>query len=45
MFDLTGSYTTVWDFLRGLERDRTAALCAPIDERDVTALRPTEANA
>jgi predicted MFS family arabinose efflux permease len=44
MFDLTGSYTTVWIFCVVLSVI-AAALCAPIDERDVTALRPTEANA
>ncbi|HEV7822103.1 MAG TPA: MFS transporter, partial [Burkholderiales bacterium] len=40
MFDLTGSYTTVWVFCVVLSVV-AAALCAPIDERDVTALRPT----
>ena len=44
MFDLTGSYTTVWIFCVVLSVI-AAALCAPIDERDVTALRPGEANA
>jgi predicted MFS family arabinose efflux permease len=44
MFDLTGSYTTVWIFCVVLSVI-AAALCAPIDERDVTGLRPTEANA
>ena len=44
MFDLTGSYTTVWIFCVVLSVI-AAALCAPIDERDVTALRPTEVNA
>jgi predicted MFS family arabinose efflux permease len=44
MFDLTGSYTTVWIFCVVLSVI-AAALCAPIDERDVTAPRPTEANA
>jgi predicted MFS family arabinose efflux permease len=44
MFDLTGSYTTVWIFCVVLSVI-AAALCVPIDERDVTALRPTEANA
>jgi len=44
MFDLTGSYTTVWIFCAALSVV-AAALCAPIDERDVTALRPTEAKA
>ncbi len=43
MFDLTGSYTTVWIFCVVLSVI-AAALCAPIDERDVTGLRPTEAN-
>jgi len=42
MFDLTGSYTTVWIFCVVLSVV-AAALCAPIDERDVTALRPTGA--
>jgi predicted MFS family arabinose efflux permease len=42
MFDLTGSYTTVWVFCVVLSVV-AAALCAPIDERDVTALRPTGA--
>jgi len=44
MFDLTGSYTTVWIFCAALSVV-AAALCAPIDERDVTALRPAEAKA
>jgi len=44
MFDLTGSYTTVWIFCVVLSVI-AAALCAPIDERDVTALRPTGVNA
>jgi predicted MFS family arabinose efflux permease len=44
MFDLTGSYTTVWIFCVVLSVI-AAALCVPIDERDVTALRPTGANA
>ena len=44
MFDLTGSYTTVWIFCVVLSVI-AAALCAPIDERDVTAARPAEANA
>src|SRR5258705_11363381 len=44
MFDLTGSYTTVWIFCVVFSVI-AAALCAPIDERDLTALGPTEANA
>ncbi len=44
MFDLTGSYTTVWIFCVVLSVI-AAALCAPIDERDVTAARPAEAKA
>jgi len=44
MFDLTGSYTTVWIFCAALSVV-AAALCAPIDERDVTALRPAETKA
>jgi predicted MFS family arabinose efflux permease len=38
MFDLTGSYTTVWIFCVVLSVI-AAALCAPIDERDITASR------
>ncbi|MDB5808739.1 MAG: major Facilitator Superfamily protein [Betaproteobacteria bacterium] len=38
IFDLTGAYTTVWIFCVVLSVI-AAALCAPIDERDVTALR------
>jgi predicted MFS family arabinose efflux permease len=44
MFDLTGSYTTVWIFCVVLSVV-AAALCVPIDERDVTALRVSEAGA
>lgn len=44
MFDLTGSYTTVWIFCVVLSVI-AAAFCVPIDERDVTALRPGEARA
>lgn len=44
MFDLTGSYTTVWIFCVVLSVI-AAALCVPIDERDVTALRTGEARA
>lgn len=39
MFDLTGSYTVVWIFCVVLSVV-AAALCAPVDERDVTGLRP-----
>jgi predicted MFS family arabinose efflux permease len=38
MFDLTGSYTTVWIFCVMLSIV-AAALCAPIDEREVATLR------
>ena len=44
MYDLTGSYTTVWIFCVVLSVI-AAALCVPIDERDVTALRTGEARA
>ena len=44
MFDLTGSYSTVWIFCVVLSVV-AAALCVPIDERDVTALRPGGASA
>ena len=39
MFDLTGSYTVVWIFCVVLSVV-AAALCEPVDERDVTGLRP-----
>ena len=38
MFDLTGSYTTVWIFCVLLSV-AAAALCVPIDEREAAALR------
>jgi predicted MFS family arabinose efflux permease len=38
MFDLTGSYTTVWIFCVVLSVV-AAALCVPIDEREVVTLR------
>lgn len=38
MFDLTGSYTTVWIFCIVLSVV-AAALCVPIDEREVVTLR------
>ncbi len=41
MFDLTGSYTTVWIFCIVLSV-LAAALCVPVDERDVTLLRAAE---
>lgn len=44
MFDLTGSYTTVWIFCVVLSVV-AAALCVPVDERDVTGLRPLESKA
>ena len=44
MFDLTGSYTTVWIFCVVLSVV-AAGLCVPVDERDVTILRPTGSNA
>ncbi len=44
MFDLTGSYTTVWIFCVVLSVV-AAALCVPVDERDVTLLRPVESKA
>lgn len=44
MFDLTGSYTTVWIFCVALSI-LAAALCVPVDERDVTILRPLESKA
>ena len=39
IFDLTGSYATVWIFCVILSI-LAAALCVPVDERDVTSLRP-----
>ena len=44
MFDLTGSYTTVWIFCVVLSV-LAAGLCVPVDERDVTLLRPVESKA
>ncbi len=44
MFDLTGSYTTMWMFCVVLSVV-AAAFCVPIDERDVTALRAGGARA
>ena len=44
MYDLTGSYTTVWIFCVVLSV-LAAALCVPVDERDVTLLRPVEGKA
>ena len=44
MFDLTGSYTTVWIFCVVLSV-LAAALCVPVDERDVAILRPVEGKA
>ena len=44
MFDLTGSYRMVWIFCVLLSVI-AAALCMPIDERDVTRLRPSESQA
>jgi predicted MFS family arabinose efflux permease len=41
VFDLTGSYMTVWIFCVVLSV-LAAALCMPVDERDVTGLRPIE---
>ena len=44
MYDLTGSYTTVWIFCVVLSV-LAAALCVPVDERDMTLLRPVEGKA
>jgi predicted MFS family arabinose efflux permease len=44
MFDLTGSYTTVWVFCVVLSVV-AAVLCVPVDERDVTGLRPVVSKA
>ena len=44
IFDVAGSYTTVWIFCVALSV-LAAALCLPVDERDVTALRVSGGNA
>jgi hypothetical protein len=44
MFDLTGSYRIVWIFCVLLSVI-AAGLCMPIDERDVTRLRPSGSQA
>ena len=44
MYDLSGSYTTVWIFCIVLSV-LAAALCLPVDERDVTGLRTAQGKA
>jgi len=44
MYDLTGSYSTVWIFCVELSVV-AAGLCLPIDERDVSVLRVSRSGA